>query len=61
MRYLLAVPVVLFPLVLAVGALTGRVRVRGCCTTGTAARDLRMRAAFHPDPAPRSEQAGAGA
>ena len=35
-----------FMLVLAVGALTGRVRAQSCCGAGDARRDLRMRSAF---------------
>jgi hypothetical protein len=42
MRYVLAAPVVLFMLWLAVGAVTGRVRARSCCAI-PADRDLRMR------------------
>lgn len=35
-------------LALAVGALTGRVRVRSCCAISAPERDLRMREAFLP-------------
>jgi hypothetical protein len=39
------VPVVTFVVLLAVGALTGRVKVRSCCSMAASADDLRMRAA----------------
>jgi len=41
MRYLLAAPVVLFIAVMAVGAITGRVKARSCCAI-PAERDLRL-------------------
>lgn len=41
-RYLVALPVVAFVVALAWGALTGRVRARGCCAPD-AASDLRLR------------------
>jgi len=44
---LVAVLVVL----LAVGALTGRVRSRSCCSVADPRDDLRMRAAFEDEPA----------
>jgi hypothetical protein len=42
-RYLVATPVVIFLVLLAVGALTGRVRARSCCSPADPAADLRMR------------------
>ena len=42
-RYLVATPVVIFMVLLAVGALTGRVRARTCCSPADPAADLRMR------------------
>jgi hypothetical protein len=46
MAQILGCVVAAFILVLAVGALTGRVRARSCCGAGDARRDLRMRSAF---------------
>ena len=43
-RYLVATPLVIFMVVLAIGALTGRVRARSCCSPPEVARDLRMSA-----------------
>ena len=45
MRYLIAAPIVLAVVGLAVGAVRGRVRVRPCCAADPR-RDYRMRAAF---------------
>ena len=39
-------------LALAVGALSGRVRLTSCCATSDPSRDLRMRAAFESDQPP---------
>lgn len=47
MVYLLSAIVVAFPVLLAWGAITGRVKVRSCCAADPR-RDLRMRDAF-PD------------
>jgi len=49
-RYLLAAIVVLPVLALAVGALTGRVRARSCCSIADPAKDLRMRVDEPPVP-----------
>jgi hypothetical protein len=49
--YALAGLVVLFLVVLVLGAVTGRVKVRGCCSAADATRDRRMRAAFEDEPA----------
>ncbi len=46
---LLAGIVTLFLVALLVGGVTGRVRVRSCCTPADASRDLRMRGAFEDD------------
>ena len=46
MAQILGGVVVAFMLMLAVGALTGRVRAQSCCGAGEARRDLRMRSAF---------------
>jgi hypothetical protein len=46
MTILLAVLVLVFLVVLAVGALTGRVRGGSCCAAADPRRDLRMRDAF---------------
>jgi len=42
MKFLVAAPVVLFTVWLAVGAITGRVKARSCCSI-PADRDLRLR------------------
>jgi hypothetical protein len=44
-RFLVATPILVFPVLLAVGALTGRVRARSCCAPADPAADLRMRTA----------------
>jgi hypothetical protein len=46
MAEILGFVVAAFILVLAVGALTGRIRAQSCCGAGDARRDLRMRSAF---------------
>ena len=43
MRFLLGGLVSVATLALAIGALTGRVKVRSCCAVADPARDLRMR------------------
>jgi hypothetical protein len=43
MRYLIAAPIIILMVLLAVGALTGRVRARNCCAPADPAADLRMR------------------
>lgn len=49
MTYLVAAVVVLFLVVLVLGAVTGRVRTTSCCVPSDPRRDLRMRAAFEDD------------
>lgn len=46
MAYIVATPVLLFLVALAIGALTGRVRTTSCCSNANPAKDLRMRPAF---------------
>jgi Na+-transporting methylmalonyl-CoA/oxaloacetate decarboxylase gamma subunit len=46
MTIVFAVLVLVFLVVLAVGALTGRVRGGSCCAAADPRRDLRMRDAF---------------
>jgi hypothetical protein len=60
--YALAAIAVLPLVALVLGAVTGRVRVRSCCSAVDPAKDLRMRAAFAEDPAVRQahSQTGAG-
>jgi hypothetical protein len=53
MRYLIAAPIVLAVVGLAVGAVRGRVQVRSCCAADPR-RDYRMRAAFQALPATRT-------
>ena len=48
--YLVAAAVVTFLVVLVVGALTGRVKLRSCCAVADASKDLRMRSAFTDEP-----------
>ena len=50
MEYVLAGLVVLFVLGLVVGAVSGRVNVRSCCSPADPSRDLRMRDAYAPGP-----------
>jgi len=50
MVYLLGMMAALFLVLVVVGALTGRIQVRSCCTVADPRRDARMRAAFEDDP-----------
>lgn len=43
LRYLIAAPLILLMVLLAAGALTGRVRARSCCAPADPAADRRMR------------------
>jgi hypothetical protein len=52
MRYLIAAPVVLATVGLAVGAVRGRVRIRSCCAADPR-RDYRMRSAMTDRPSPQ--------
>ena len=54
MVYLLGSVVALFVVMLVVGAMTGPVDLRSCCTVADPRRDARMRAAFEDDPPPTS-------
>ena len=56
MQYLLGGLLVLPLALLATAALTGRVKIRSCCSPADARQDLRMRTAFE-DP---DQRAGAG-
>lgn len=49
LRFLIAAPIVLLGIRLAVGALRGQVRVRSCCNADPR-RDLRMRGALPDQP-----------
>ena len=62
MRWLVGGAVAVPMLLLAVGALTGRVRARSCCTVADPRRDTRMRGAFEQPPATRrhAEECGDG-
>ena len=54
MVYVLGGLAALFLVLVVVGAVTGRVEVRSCCTVADPRRDARMRAAFEDDsPAPK--------
>lgn len=46
MAWLFAVPVIVFLVLLIVGGLTRRVKVRSCCGVADPRHDLRMRDAF---------------
>lgn len=45
LRFLIAAPIVLLMVRLAVGAVRGQVRARSCCTVADPRHDLRMRSA----------------
>jgi len=47
MQYVIGSVLALATLALAVGAITGRVKVRSCCAPADPARDLRMRSEGH--------------
>ena len=54
MVYVLGSLAALFLVLVVVGAVTGRVEGRSCCTVADPRRDARMRAAFEDDsPAPK--------
>lgn len=46
--------------VLLVGGLTGRVKLRSCCTVADPSNDLRMRAAFEDAALPEDETPSSG-
>jgi hypothetical protein len=48
--YVLSGFAMLFLALLVIGAVTGRVKIRSCCSVGDASRDKRMRAAFEEEP-----------
>jgi len=52
MEYLLGGIVLVFLLLLVVGAVTGRVNLRSCCSIADPSRDMRMRAAFETESRP---------
>ena len=49
MQFLLAGLIALFLIGLVVGAGTGRVNLRSCCSPADPSRDLRMRDAYAPE------------
>jgi hypothetical protein len=51
-RYVVGVPLLVLVVLLAVGALTGRVRARSCCAVPDPAKDTRMRGATPAVPRP---------
>lgn len=55
MQYVVGALLLLSLAFLAVAALTGRVKLRSCCSPVDARRDLRMRAAFE-DPDERDQR-----
>jgi len=42
MKYIIGGLVLVYPLVLAIGALTGRIKVTSCCVIADPTKDLRM-------------------
>ena len=52
MVYVLGGVVAVFLALVVIGAVTGRVEVRSCCTVADPRRDARMRAAFEDDVPP---------
>lgn len=56
MRFVVLSGMVLYLVILTVGAFSGRIRARrGCCAPADPAQDLRMRAAFDDDGGPTSK------
>jgi hypothetical protein len=53
-EYLIGALVVAFLVFFVIGAMTGRVKSRGCCAISDPRQDLRMRGAFDDEAAPRS-------
>ncbi len=51
-EYLIGGLVIAFLVVLVLGAVTGRVKSRSCCSIADPRQDLRMRAAFEGESAP---------
>jgi hypothetical protein len=57
LEYVIGGVVIAFLVVLVVGAVTGRVKSRSCCSIPDPRQDLRMRAAFEDDPSPPATRA----
>lgn len=51
-QYVIGGVVIAFLVLLVLGAVTGRVRSRSCCTISDPRQDLRMRGAFAEEPPP---------
>jgi hypothetical protein len=56
-EYVIGGAVIAFLVVLVVGAVTGRVKSRSCCSIADPRQDLRMRAAFEGDASPPTTSA----
>jgi hypothetical protein len=57
LEYVIGAVVIAFLVLLVVGAITGRVRSRSCCSIADPRQDLRMRGAFEDEAAPPSTTA----
>ena len=53
-QYLIGGVVIAFLVLLLLGAITGRVKSRSCCSISDPRQDLRMRSAFEDDAPPPS-------
>lgn len=53
-QYLIGGVVIVFLVLLVLGAITGRVRSRKCCSVADPRQDLRMRGAFEDETSPPS-------
>jgi hypothetical protein len=56
-QYLIGGLVIAFLVVLVVGAVTGRIKSRSCCSVADPRQDLRMRGAFEGEASPPSSRA----
>ena len=56
-EYVIGGVVIAFLVVLVVGAVTGRVKSRSCCSVADPRQDLRMRGAFEGEASPPSSRA----
>lgn len=56
-QYLIGGVVIAFLVLLVVGAVTGRVKSRSCCSVADPRQDLRMRGAFEGEASPPTTKA----
>lgn len=54
LQYLVGGVVIVFLVLLILGAVTGRVKSRSCCSVADPRQDLRMRGAFDDEASPQS-------